>query len=293
MLRLQGSYTAMVTPFANCAVNETVLREMVDYQIAQGTTGLVPCGTTGESPTLSHEEHHHVIEIVIGHAAGRVQIIAGTGSNNTNEAISLTEHALKAGADAALLITPYYNRPTQSGLIKHYTAIAETCPIPIIIYNCPGRTAVNTTADTIVELSAIPSIVGIKEASGNMDQICEIITRTPDSFTVLSGDDSMTLPMISVGAKGVISVVSNIAPKRMADMVRFALEGDYNKARAIHNDIFPLMRTLMKIETNPSPVKSAMNILGMDAGPVRLPLSEPDPNGMALLEKLLRSISLP
>jgi 4-hydroxy-tetrahydrodipicolinate synthase len=292
MVTLQGSYTAMVTPFRGGRIDETRLREMAEFQIQNGTAGLVPCGTTGESPTLSHEEHHRVIEVVIDAARSRVPVIAGTGSNSTTEAISLTGHALKAGADAALLITPYYNRPSQTGLIRHYTAVAEECPIPLIIYNCPGRTAVNTAADTIVELSAVPNIVAIKEASGNMDQICEIITRTPETFTVLSGDDSMTLPMMAVGAKGVISVISNIAPKRMADLVRLALEGNYTAAREVHMELFPLMRALMKVETNPSPIKAAMNLLGMEAGPVRLPLSEPDSAGKALLEKLLRSVTL-
>lgn len=292
MVKLQGSYTAMVTPFRDGRIDETGIRKMVEFQIQSGTSGLVPCGTTGESPTLSHEEHRRVIEIVIEQVRSRIVVIAGTGSNNTMEAISLTGYAKEAGADAALLITPYYNRPSQSGIIRHYTAIAETCDIPLIIYNCPGRTAVNTTADTIVELSAVPNIAGIKEASGNIDQICEIITRTPDDFIVLSGDDSMTLPMISVGAKGVISVVSNIVPRQMADMVRLALDGEYTAAREIHDTMFPLMRTLMKIETNPSPVKAAMNILGMDAGPVRLPLVEPDENGKAVIEKLLREMKL-
>jgi len=292
MVTLEGSFTAMVTPFSHGTINESKLREIVQFQIENGISGLVPCGTTGESPTLSHEEHHRVIDIVIDVVDGRVPVIAGTGSNNTTEAISLTEHALEAGADAALLITPYYNRPSQSGLIKHYTAVAEKCDLPLIIYNCPGRTSVNTTADTIVELSSIPNIVGIKEASGNMDQICDIIVRTPDDFIVLSGDDSMTVPMISVGAQGVISVIANIAPKKMAEMTRSALDGDFNTAQKIHAELFPLMRALMKTETNPSPVKTAMNIMGMDMGQLRLPLVEPGDDGKALLEKLMRKIGL-
>ncbi len=292
MVTLEGSFTAMVTPFSHGTINESKLREMVQFQIENGISGLVPCGTTGESPTLSHEEHHRVIDIVIDVVDGRVPVIAGTGSNNTTEAISLTGHALKAGADAALLITPYYNRPSQSGLIKHYTAVAEKCDLPLIIYNCPGRTSVNTTADTIVELSSIPNIFGIKEASGNMDQICDIIVRTPDDFIVLSGDDSMTVPMISVGAQGVISVIANIAPKKMAEMTRSALDGDFDSARKIHVVLFPLMRALMKTETNPSPVKTAMNIMGMDMGQLRLPLVEPGDDGKTLLEKLMRRIGL-
>lgn len=292
MLKLQGSFTAMVTPFRDETVNEEKLRRMVEFQIGNGTAGLVPCGTTGESPTLSHLEHHRVIDIVIQAAAGRVPVIAGTGSNSTSEAISLTRHAKEAGADAALLITPYYNRPTQNGLLAHYLKIADTCDIPLIVYNCPGRTAVNTTADTIVELSKHPNIVGIKEASGSMDQICEIILRTSDDFTLLSGDDSMTLPMMSVGAKGVISVIANIAPRQMADLSGAALAGDFRKARDIHNLLFPLMRVLMKIETNPSPVKTAMNLMGMDMGQLRLPLTSPDSKGIESLRSALADAGL-
>ncbi|MCE5250685.1 4-hydroxy-tetrahydrodipicolinate synthase [bacterium] len=292
MIRLTGTFTAMVTPFKNADVNESMLMRMVDFQIENGISGLVPCGTTGESPTLSHKEHRLVIDIVIKAAAGRVPVIAGTGSNSTEEAISLTRHAQEVGADAALLITPYYNKPTQKGLIEHYKAVAGSCDIPLIIYNCPGRTAINTTADTIVELSALPTIIGIKEASGNMDQICEIIGRTPENFTILSGDDSMTVPMMSVGAKGVISVISNILPRKMSDMTAAALNGDYTVASAIHAELFPLMRTLMKTETNPSPIKTAMNMSGMDVGTVRLPLTEPDDNGKALIGKYLKDVGL-
>lgn len=292
MIQLEGTYTAMVTPFKDGKINAEKLRQMVEFQIENGISGLVPCGTTGESPTLSHDEHREVIDIVIEAVAGRVTIIAGTGSNSTEEAKSLTAHALKAGADAALLITPYYNRPTQPGIIAHYKAVAETCDIPLIIYNCPGRTAVNTTADTIVELSSVPSIIGIKEASGNMDQICDIICRKPDDFTVLSGDDSMTVPMISIGAKGIISVIANIAPKQMSEMTEAALKGDYANASKIHNHLFPLMRTLMKVETNPSPVKTALNIAGMEAGPVRLPLMETGEEGKALLKNCLKDAGI-
>lgn len=292
MLKLEGSFTAMVTPFKDGRIDETKIREMVEFQIKNGTSGLVPCGTTGESPTLTHEEHRRVIEIIIEQVNSRIRVIAGTGSNNTSEAISLTEHAMKMGADAALLITPYYNRPSQSGLIRHYTTVSGYCSIPLIIYNCPGRTAVNTAADTVVELAAVPNIVGIKEASGNMDQICEIILRTPDNFFVLSGDDSMTLPMMAVGAKGVISVISNILPRKMADMVNFSLKNDFKSARDIHNEIFFLMKALMKVETNPSPIKAAMNILGMEMGPVRLPLVEPEEGGKAALEKLMKHLKL-
>ncbi|MFC1692025.1 4-hydroxy-tetrahydrodipicolinate synthase [Candidatus Latescibacterota bacterium] len=290
MLKLQGTYTAMVTPFKEGHINEAKLQEMVEFQIKNGVSGLVPVGTTGESPTLSHDEHRKVIDIVIKTVNGRVSVIAGTGSNNTTEAISLTQFAQKAGADGALLITPYYNRPSQTGLINHYRAVAENCDLPLIIYNCPGRTAVNTSAETIVKLSEIPTIIGIKEASGSIDQICEIINRTSYDFSVLSGDDSMTVPIISVGGKGVISVTSNIVPKKMSDMADAALKGNFHEARDIHSELFPLMRLLMKAETNPSPVKSAMNILGMDVGPVRLPLTEPSDENKKQIEKLLKAI---
>lgn len=292
MLILEGVFTAMVTPFSDGTINESKLREMVEFQIENGIAGLVPCGTTGESPTLSHKEHHRVIDIVIDAVKGRVPVIAGTGSNNTAEAISLTRHAREMGADAGLLITPYYNRPSQSGLIAHYRQIAESSDLPLIIYNCPGRTSVNTTADTIVELAEVPTIVGIKEASGSIDQICEIITRTPEDFIVLSGDDSMTVPMISIGAQGVISVIANIAPRKMSDMAGAALRGDFKTARTINTELFPLMRNLMKLETNPSPVKTAMNIMGMDAGPLRLPLVAPNEAGVSYLKTLLGDAGL-
>ena len=288
MFPLVGTFTALVTPFSKGTINEPNLRDLIEFQIENGISGIVPVGTTGESPTLSHEEHRKVIDIVLHQVNGRVPVIAGTGSNNTSEAISLTKYAQKAGADAALLITPYYNRPSQAGLIHHYKAIADTCDLPLIVYNCPGRTSVNTTADTIVELSTVPNIVGIKEASGSIDQICEIITRTDKSFIVLSGDDSMTVPIISVGGKGVISVTSNVAPSQMVTMTNASLRGDYTKATVFHQKLFPLMRVLMKVEVNPSPIKAAMNIMGMDVGTVRLPLVEPDQSGKALIEKYLK-----
>jgi 4-hydroxy-tetrahydrodipicolinate synthase len=292
MITLEGTYTAMVTPFSGGTINESKIREMVDFQIDNGISGLVPCGTTGESPTLTHEEHHRVIDIVIDAAAGRVPVIAGSGSNNTAEAISLTDHAKDAGADAALLITPYYNRPRQNGLIEHYRTVARNCDIPLIVYNCPGRTGVNTDVETIVELANEPNIVGIKEASGNMDQICDIILSTPDDFTLLSGDDSMTVPMISVMAKGVISVTSNVVPGKMSAMTKAALEGDFVTANKIHAEIYSLMRNLMKVETNPAPVKTAMNILGMDMGELRLPLTEPTEQGKTILRDTMKEIGI-
>jgi 4-hydroxy-tetrahydrodipicolinate synthase len=292
MIELKGTYTAIVTPFSGDNVNEPKFRDLVEMQIAGGVAGIIPVGTTGESPTLSHEEHRRVVDIALETVNGRIQVIAGTGSNNTIEAVSLTRHAQQAGADAALLITPYYNRPSQTGLIRHYKTVAESCDIPLIIYNCPGRTAVNTTADTVMELAEIPNIVGIKEASGNMDQICEVLVRKPEKFTVLSGDDSLTVPMISVGAMGVISVISNIVPDEMSKMTTAALSGDFATAAKIHTRLFPLMRLVMKAETSPSPIKSAMNLLGIDVGSVRLPLVEPGPDSMRKISGLLESLNL-
>ena len=292
MVSLEGTFTALVTPFTDDRLNEAKIHKLVNIQIERGISGIVPVGTTGESPTLSHEEHRRVIDIVIEAAGGRVPIIAGAGSNNTAESIDLVSHAERAGADAALLITPYYNRPSQAGVIAHYKTIAASCDLPLILYNCPGRTAVNMTADTIVELAAVPNIVGVKEASGSMDQISEILVRTDDSFVVLSGDDGMTLPMIAVGARGVISVTANVAPDRMIAMVSAALSGDFNEAGRLHRELFPLMRTLMKVETNPSPIKAAMNITGMDVGPVRLPLATPTDDGRRLITTCLRDLGI-
>ncbi len=292
MITLEGAYTAMVTPFADGTINESKLRETVDFQIENGISGLVPCGTTGESPTLTHDEHHRVIDIVIDAAEGRVPVIAGAGSNNTAEAISLTSHAAEAGADAALLITPYYNKPRQNGLVEHYRTVAQNCNIPLIVYNCPSRTGINTDVETIITLSKEPNIAGIKEASGNMDQICDIILGTDSDFTLLSGDDSMTLPMISVGAKGVISVTANVLPAKMSAMIKAALSGDFAAAFEIHRELFSLMRNLMKVETNPSPVKTAMNMLGMGMGELRLPMTPPDDQGTEVLRKSLNRLGL-
>jgi 4-hydroxy-tetrahydrodipicolinate synthase len=292
MVSLEGTFTALVTPFAGDTINEEKIRELVTIQIEMGISGIVPVGTTGESPTLTLDEHRRVIDIVIKAADGRVPIIAGAGSNNTAESVDLVKHAKSAGANAALLITPYYNRPSQAGVIAHYKTVASSCDIPIILYNCPGRTSVNMTADTIVELAAVPTIVGVKEASGSMDQISEILVITDDSFVVLSGDDGMTVPMIAAGARGVISVTSNVIPDRMVAMVSAALSGDFNEAGRLHRELFPLMRTLMKVETNPSPIKSAMNIAGMDVGPVRLPLTTPADDGCRLITACLNDLGV-
>jgi len=268
----QGSLVAMVTPFHEGRVDEGKLRELVDFHVAHGTDGLVPCGTTGESPTLTHEEHRRVVEIVIQQARGRIPVVAGTGSNSTAEAIELTQHAAKAGATGALLVTPYYNKPTQQGLYEHFRAIAHAVPdLPLIVYNIQGRTAVNVETETLARLAQIPNIVGVKEASGSLDQMTAVIMACGPEFTVLSGDDTLTLPLMSVGGRGVISVVGNFLAREVADVTHAALEGDWKRARDLHLKLYPVCRAMF-IETNPIPVKEAMAMLGMIRAEWRLPM---------------------
>ena len=265
-----GSMVALVTPFANGEVDYETLRELVEFQIDSGTDGIVPVGTTGESPTLSHEEHQQVVKEVVETANGRVPVIAGTGSNSTNEAIDLTRHAAAVGADGALLVNPYYNKPSQEGLYQHFAAIAEQVDIPIILYNIPGRCAVNLEPRTIAKLAQIENIVGIKEASGQMDQVSEIISRC--DLTILSGDDSLTLPIASLGGKGVISVVANIVPTDVKALTDAILEGDFASARQWHNKLFKLSKALLSLATNPIPIKAAMSLLQLSSDDMRLPL---------------------
>jgi 4-hydroxy-tetrahydrodipicolinate synthase len=268
----QGSIVALVTPFKNGKVDEAKLRELVDFHVAQGTDGIVPCGTTGESPTLSHDEHKRVVEVVIDQARGRLPIIAGTGSNATSEAIDLTAHAKKAGATGALVVNPYYNRPTQEGLYRHFRAVAEAVDIPIIVYNIAGRTAVNVETDTMARLVRdCPSIVGVKEASGSLDQMTQVILACGPEFSVLSGDDNVTLPLMSVGGRGVISVIANVVPREASEMTHAALAGDWKLARELHLKLFPLSRAMF-IETNPIPVKETMALMGMIEPEFRLPM---------------------
>jgi len=268
----QGSLVAMVTPFRDGKVDEATLGELVEFHVKSGTDGLVPCGTTGESPTLTHAEHKRVIEIVIEAAAGRIPVVAGTGSNSTAEAIDMTVHAAKAGADGALLVSPYYNKPTQQGLYEHFRAIAEAAPgLPLILYNIQGRTAVNIETDTVARLAEIPNIVGVKEASGSLDQMTAVILACGPDFSVVSGDDSLTLPLMAVGGRGVISVVANFLAKEVAEMTHAALEGDWKRARELHWKLFPICRGMF-IETNPIPVKEAMAMLGMIRAEWRLPM---------------------
>jgi 4-hydroxy-tetrahydrodipicolinate synthase len=270
---LEGSLTALITPFRKGVIDEPALRRLVDFQIEHGTRGLVPCGTTGESVTMTEVEQDRVIEIVIGQAAGRVPVVAGTGTNSTAVTIERTRRAHHAGADAALVVAPYYNKPTQDGLVRHYQAIADSSPLPIILYNVPGRTGINLSPETILELAKLPTISGVKEASGNLDQVSQIVVSAASDFVVLSGDDSLTLPIMSVGGRGVISVVSNIIPSQVAQFTDACLSGDFLLARVIHHQIFDLCRAMF-IENNPTAVKTAAGMLGLCSDELRLPLSE-------------------
>jgi 4-hydroxy-tetrahydrodipicolinate synthase len=283
----QGSLVAMVTPFHDGRVDEGKLRELVEFHVSHGTDGLVPCGTTGEDPTLSHEEHERVIEIVIEQARGRIPVIAGTGSNSTAAAIDKTRHAARAGAAGALVVTPYYNKPTQQGLYEHYRAIAEATPdLPLIIYNIQGRTAVNMETETLARLAQIPNIVGVKEASGSLDQMTAVILACGPEFTVLSGDDNLTLPLMAVGGRGVISVVGNFLAREVADVTHAALEGDWKRARDLHLKLYPLCKAMF-IETNPIPVKEAMAMLGMIRAEWRLPMCPMSPANREKLRQAL------
>ena len=268
----EGIHTAIITPFRDGQVDEEALRSLVERQIEAGIDGLVPCGSTGESATLSHLEHRRVVEIVIETAAGRVPVIAGTGSNSTREAIELTMHAKEAGAQGALLLSPYYNKPTQEGIYAHYAAVAEETRFPTIIYNIPGRTASNISAETVGRLARLENIVGIKEASGDLDQMAHIIAGSPADFAVLSGDDSLTLPLLALGGKGVISTSANIARESMCDLVRRFRAGDLSGAQKIHYRLLPLFDALF-CETNPIPLKAAIAALGWCSDEIRLPLT--------------------
>ncbi|CAG0973372.1 4-hydroxy-tetrahydrodipicolinate synthase [Myxococcaceae bacterium] len=268
----QGVFTALVTPFRDDSVDERALEALVERQIGAGIDGLVPCGSTGEAATLSHAEHRRVVEVVVAAARGRVPVLAGTGSNSTREAIELTRHAKEAGADGALLISPYYNKPTQEGIVAHYAAIARETAFPLVVYNIPGRTSSNVLPATIARLAEIEQVVGVKESSGNLDQMAHVIASVPESFTVLSGDDSLTLPLLSIGGQGVISTTSNVAPSEMVSLVRAFRAGDAGRARDVHHRLLPLFDALF-VETNPIPVKAALAMLGLCRDEMRLPLT--------------------
>jgi 4-hydroxy-tetrahydrodipicolinate synthase len=288
----QGSIVALVTPFRDGRVDERKLRELVEFHVQSGTDGVVPCGTTGESPTLSHDEHKRVVEIVVEAARGRIPVIAGTGSNSTAEAIDLTAHAQRVGADGALVVSPYYNKPTQQGLYEHFKAIAEAVSIPILVYNIQSRTAVNVETETLARLASdSKNIVGVKEASGSLDQMTQVILACGPEFTVLSGDDSLTLPLMAVGGRGVISVIANIVPKETVEMTHAALEGDWKRARELHLRLFQLCRAMF-IETNPIPVKEAMALMGMILPEYRLPLCRMAAGNREHLKTVLQQFGL-
>jgi 4-hydroxy-tetrahydrodipicolinate synthase len=288
----QGSIVALVTPFKNGKIDEPKVKELVELHVKSGTDAIVPCGTTGESPTLSHDEHHHMVELVIQAAAGRVQVIAGTGSNSTTEAISLTTHAKKAGANAALVVNPYYNKPTQEGLYRHFRAVAEATDLPVIVYNIAGRTAVNIETDTMVRLvKDCPTIVGVKEASGSLDQMSQVILACGPDFSVLSGDDNITLPLLAIGGRGVISVIANIVPRETSELVHAALDGDWKRARDLHFKLFPLARAAF-LETNPIPIKEAMAMAGMLEAEFRLPMCRMGDANRDKLRAILKTYNL-
>jgi 4-hydroxy-tetrahydrodipicolinate synthase len=287
----KGSMVALVTPFRNGKIDEKALAELVEFHITNGTTALVPCGTTGESATLNYEEHDKVIELTIEFASGRIPVIAGTGSNSTEEAIALTKHAKKAGAQASLQVSPYYNRPTQKGLYLHFKAIAEAVDIPIILYNIASRTGVNIEPETFVKLSQIKNIIGVKEASGSLEQMSRIRKLARKDFLLISGDDALTLPVMSIGGVGIISVVANIIPRDVADMCDAFEKGDIKKAESIHYKMLDLTKAMF-VETNPIPVKTAMGLMKMIDPQIRLPLCDMLPENKEKLVKALKDYKL-
>lgn len=267
----QGSFVAIITPFKNGKIDEKAYGDLIEFHVSNGTDGIVPCGTTGESATLSNDEHNRLVRLTVEASAGRVPVIAGTGSNSTDEAIYFTKYAKECGADAALLITPYYNKPTQEGLYRHFRAIAEEVEIPIILYNVPGRTGVNMLPSTVARLTEIENVVAIKEASGSMTQICEIYRLCGERLSILSGEDAINFPILAAGGKGMISVTANIVPKEMGDMWDAYTSGDIERARQIHYSIFDLHQ-IMFVETNPIPVKTALAMMSKCTDEMRLPL---------------------
>lgn len=287
----KGSIVAIVTPFKNGAVDEEKLRELVEFQIENGTDAIVPCGTTGESSTLDYKEHDRVIEIVVEQVKKRVPVIAGTGSNSTREAIDLTRHAQEIGADGALLVTPYYNKPTQEGLYLHYKAVAEAVKLPQILYNVPGRTGVNLLPETVARLAEFSNIVAIKEATGSLQQASEVLDLCGDKIDVLSGDDFITFPMMACGAKGVISVVANIMPKEVANLVDAFFAGDMQEARRLHLYLLKISNAMF-IESNPVPVKTAVALMGKASDEVRLPLAPLGDANRAKLTAIMKEYGL-
>ncbi|MBC8457567.1 MAG: 4-hydroxy-tetrahydrodipicolinate synthase [Deltaproteobacteria bacterium] len=287
----KGSIVAIVTPFKDNKVDEECYRELIDFQIEAGASAIVPCGTTGESATLSMEEHGRVIDIAVEAVNKRVPVIAGTGGNSTHEAIELTEHAKNAGADATLQVTPYYNKPTQEGLYQHFKAIAEAAPLPQVLYNVPGRTSVNMLPETVARLAELPEVVAIKEASGDLVQMAEIVRLVGDKVTLLSGDDNVILPVLGIGGKGVISVVANIVPRDTADVIEAWEDGNFDRAKELFYRLFPLCQAMF-YETNPIPVKTSLALMGKISEEMRLPLVPMSPANRERLQKALKEYGL-
>ncbi len=292
MSTFQGAIVAVVTPFKDGRVDEQGLQDLVEFHIENGTHGIVPCGTTGESATLDFDEHKRVIELTVETVAGRVPVIAGTGANNTIEAIELTESAKASGADAVLSVVPYYNRPSQEGLYHHFKAIAEAVDIPMFLYNVPSRTVANMLPETVARCAQLKNVIGIKEATGSLNQVSEVIRVCPDDFIVLSGDDFTSMPTVLIGGKGVISVTSNVYPRAMADMMEAALAGDLAKANEIHYRLFPLMGAMF-CYPSPAPAKKALELMGrINSGEVRLPMTQMDDASLETLKKAMSGAGL-
>jgi 4-hydroxy-tetrahydrodipicolinate synthase len=287
----RGSIVAIVTPFKNGKVDEETFRDLIEFQVENGTSAIVPCGSTGESATLTMEEHSRVIDIAVEAVRKRVPVIAGTGGNSTKEAIELTEHARKTGADATLQVTPYYNKPTQEGLYQHFKAVAKAVPLPQVLYNVPGRTSVNMLPATVARLAELPEVVAIKEASGDLGQMAEIKRLAGDRITLLSGDDNLTLPVLAIGGKGVVSVIANIVPKDTAQMIAAWESGQPDKAKELFYKLLPLCQAMF-YETNPIPVKTALGLMGKIDGEVRLPLCPMAAANLDRLKNVLKGYGL-
>jgi 4-hydroxy-tetrahydrodipicolinate synthase len=296
-MKIEGTIVAMITPFTtDDGVDEEGMRENINYLIDRGVEGLLAAGTTGESATITHDEQRKMMDILVDEVAGRVKAIAGAGSNSSKESLDLVKYAEKAGADTALVITPYYNKPQPHGLFEHYKMLTDSTDIPIIVYNVPSRTGTDIDVETIGKVSQLNNIVGIKEANPDLDKVSQIVKKMEhlgnrDDFNIISGNDNLTLPMISMGAKGVISVVANVDPERMGQMVRYALQGDYDKAQKVHYELYDLMKVLF-IESNPVPAKESLNMMGRPAGHVRMPLGALKEENKAQLRKVLQDLKL-
>ncbi len=292
MTKFRGAFVAIVTPFGDGKLDEPGLKGLIEFQLENGTHGIVPCGTTGESATMSHAEHHRVVELTIETVQGKVPVLAGTGSNSTTETIELTKHAKAAGADGSLMITPYYNKPSQEGLYQHFKTAAEAVDIPIIMYNVPSRTGVNMLPETVARCAELDNIVGIKEATGCLNQISEVIRLCPDDFSVMSGDDFTSMATVAIGGTGVISVTSNVAPKDMADLMDIALSGDFAKARALHYKLFPLMQAMF-FDSNPVPAKATLELMGkIRSGAPKQPLCAMNSVTFEKLKKVISDYGL-